>query len=135
MREFETKRLPVEPMGLAPDGSDVRVLLRLDRGSAAHFELPPGETSTAVTHRTVEEIWFFLSGRGEMWRRQGEREEVVPIEPGVCLTIPLGTTFQFRSFGYEALAAFGVTMPPWPEGTDEAILVDGKWPPTVPRPA
>ena len=37
----------------------------------AHFELPPGETSTAVAHRTVEEVWFFLGGRGEMWRRQG----------------------------------------------------------------
>jgi mannose-6-phosphate isomerase-like protein (cupin superfamily) len=97
----------------------------------AHFELPPGQTSTAVTHRTVEEIWLFLSGRGEMWRRQGEREEIVPVEPGVCLTIPLGTHFQFRSFGYEALGAVGVTMPPWP-GEGEATIVQGKWQPTVP---
>src|SRR3712207_6576640 len=102
---FDTKRLPVAHDDVAPDGSDVRVLLRLTHGSMAHFELPPGQTSTAVAHRTIEEIWFFLSGRGEMWRGQGEREEIVPVERGVCLTIPPGTHFQFRSFGYEPLAA------------------------------
>ena len=63
-----------------------------------------------------------------MWRKQSDREEIVPVEPGVCLTIPLGTHFQFRSFGYEALAAVGVTMPPWP-GEGEAIGVAGKWNP------
>jgi len=78
----------------------------------AHFELPPGQTSTAITHKTVEEIWFFLSGEGQMWRKTDSYEEVVAVEAGVCLTIPLGTRFQFRSFGYEALSAIGVTMPP-----------------------
>lgn len=128
---FKTMRLPVRRDAVAPDGSDVRVLLGLDSGGMAHFELRPGQTSIAVTHRTVEEIWFFLVGRGEMWRRQGAREEITPVEPGVCLTIPLGTHFQFRSFGDEALAAIGVTLPPWP-GEGEAIVVEGRWPPTVP---
>jgi mannose-6-phosphate isomerase-like protein (cupin superfamily) len=129
--EFSTMRVPGTRDAVAPDGSDVRVLLRLAGGGMAHFELPPGQTSTPVTHRTVEEIWLFLSGRGEMWRRQGEHEEVVPVEPGVCLTIPLGTHFQFRSLGHEPLGAVGVTMPPWP-GEGEARIVAGPWPPTVP---
>jgi mannose-6-phosphate isomerase-like protein (cupin superfamily) len=130
MSEFRTKRLPVAPDAVAADGSDVRVLLGLKRGSLAHFELRPGETSIPVAHRSVEEIWFFLTGRGEMWRKQGDSEEVVPIEHGVCITIPVGTHFQFRSFVYEALRAIGVTMPPWP-GEGEAYEVEGKWPPTV----
>ncbi len=131
MHEFKTMRVPAAKDAIAPDGSEVRVLLALKGGGMAHFELPPGETSTAVTHRTVEEIWLFLSGRGEMWRRQADREEIVPVEAGICLTIPLGTHFQFRSLGTEALAAVGVTMPPW-SGEDEAIPVHGKWKPTVP---
>lgn len=126
MTEFDTKRLPADKDDVAPDGSDVRVLLGLEGGGMAHFELAPGKVSRAVTHRTVEEIWFFLSGRGEMWRKQGSREEVVPVDPGVCLTIPVGTHFQFRSFGYEPLSAIGMTSPPWP-GPDEAVLVDGNW--------
>jgi len=96
----------------------------------AHFELPAGQTSVAVAHRTVEEIWFFTGGRGEMWRRLGDEEQVVAVEAGVCLTIPVGTHFQFRSFGNEPLSAIGVTMPPWPGG-DEACEVNGKWAATV----
>jgi mannose-6-phosphate isomerase-like protein (cupin superfamily) len=130
MTEFNTKRLPIGRDTVAPDGSDVRILLGLTGGGMAHFELPPGQTSSAVTHRTVEEIWFFLSGRGEMWRKRGEQEELVPVEAGICLTIPLGTHFQFRSFGDQALAAIAVTMPPWP-GDDEAVLVQGEWEPTL----
>ena len=129
--DFSTKRLPMAPDDIAPDGSGVRILLGIKGGGMAHFELPPGQTSTAVAHRTVEEIWFFLSGRGEMWRKLHDHEEVVPVEPSVCLTIPLGTQFQFRSFGYESLAAVAVTIPPWP-GEGEAYGVQGKWEATVP---
>jgi len=109
----------------------VRILLQLTGGSMAHFELAPRQTSTAVTHRTVEEIWFVLAGRGQMWRMQGEREEIVTLEAGVCLTIPRGTHFQFRALGDAPLAAVGVTMPPWP-GEGEAVAVAGPWTPSAP---
>jgi len=130
VESFGTKQLPAARDVIAPDGLDVRVLLGLARGGMAHFVLAPGQISTAVTHRTVEEIWYVLSGRGEMWRRQGDREDVVAMEPGMCLTIPLGTHFQFRSLGTEELAAVAVTMPPWP-GDGEALVVAGKWQPTA----
>ena len=126
MRAFATLPLPSEPTATAPDSSDVRVLLGLSAGGLAHFELAAGPTSLAVTHRTVEEIWFVVAGRGEMWRRQGEREETVALEPGVCITLPLGTHFQFRASPAQALAAVAVTMPPWP-GAGEAIAVVGPW--------
>ena len=131
MANFSTKHLPVARDAIAPDGSDVRLLSSLDGGSMAQFELGPNLVSMAVTHRTVEEIWFFLSGRGEMWRLQNGQSAIVEVRPGVSLTIPRGTHFQFRSFGEEPLAAIGVTMPPWP-GDDEAVLVTGQWTPTVP---
>lgn len=123
---FLTTRLPAEVTATAPDESDVRVLLRLRSGSMAHFELGPGRTSRAVASRTVEEIWYFLTGRGQMWRSSDAGEAIVDVGPGVCLTIPVGTKFQFRSFGYEPLAAIGVTMPPWP-GDGEAYPVEGPW--------
>jgi mannose-6-phosphate isomerase-like protein (cupin superfamily) len=92
----------------------------------AQFSLPPGYTFTAVRHRIVEEIWYFVSGHGQMWCRQGEHEEVVAAEPGVSITIPLGTEFQFRTLGDQALTAVAITMPPWP-GDDEALVVEGHW--------
>lgn len=132
MTDFSTKCLPAISDTIAPDGSKVRLLLSLAAGGMAHFELPVGETSAAVAHRTVEEIWFFVGGCGEMWRKQGASEEVVSVHSGVCITIPLGVHFQFRAFGTEPLAAIAVTMPPWPGGC-EAYIVDGKWRPTVPN--
>ncbi len=107
----------------------MRLLLGLPGGGMAEFELSAGRVSAAITHRTVEEIWYVLAGRGEMWRRQGSLEEVVALEPGVCLTIPRGTHFQFRALGEAALRVLGITMPPWP-GADEAMLVSGPWAPT-----
>ncbi|HET6548578.1 MAG TPA: cupin domain-containing protein [Solirubrobacter sp.] len=124
------RQLPAEPDAIAPDGSAVRVLLALDGGSMAHFELAAGETSVAVRHRTVEELWFFLTGRGELWRGDGQRESTVEVVPGVCIDIPLGTAFQFRALGDEPLRAVGVTMPPWP-GEGEAVRADGPWTPTA----
>jgi mannose-6-phosphate isomerase-like protein (cupin superfamily) len=131
MSMFKTLRLPAERTVVAPDGSDVRVLLGLAAGGMAHFELAAGETASAVTHRTVEEIWFVISGRGEMWRKQGEHEETVALEPGVCLTIPLGTQFQFRASAEESVSAVAITMPPWP-GDGEAVAVVGPWPASKP---
>jgi len=113
---------------VAPDGSQVRVLGRVGRGSAAHFELAAETTSIAVVHRRVDEIWYFLTGRGVMWRKSAAQEAIVPVGPGVCITIPAGTAFQFRALGGEPLTAFGVTMPPWPDEGD-AVPVEGWWPP------
>jgi mannose-6-phosphate isomerase-like protein (cupin superfamily) len=126
MREFATTHLPCDPTEWAPDGSAVRVLLGLDGGTLAHFEMRAGQTSRCVVHDSVEEIWFVQSGRGELWRKQAEREAVVSLSPGVCVTIPRGTHFQFRALPAESLAIVAVTMPPWP-GEREAALVAGPW--------
>jgi mannose-6-phosphate isomerase-like protein (cupin superfamily) len=128
---MEIKRLPAARDAVAPDGSDVRLLATVGGGSMAQFELAAGETSVAVRHRTVEELWYFTDGHGEMWRRTDAGAEVVDeVGQGVSLAIPLGTTFQFRSLGPGPLRAIGATLPPWP-GAGEAVLAEGPWPPTV----
>jgi len=112
---------------IAPDGCEVRILAATGRGSMAHFTLGPGAVARAGAHRTVEEVWYFLSGRGRMWRRLGQQEETVEVAPGFSLALPLGTRFQLRNDGDQPLTAVAVTMPPWP-GEDEAYFVDGPWP-------
>jgi mannose-6-phosphate isomerase-like protein (cupin superfamily) len=112
---------------IAPDGSEVRPLLEVGRGGLSHCTLRPGGVSRAVRHKTIEEIWFFTEGRGEVWRRLGEREEVVPVAPGACLSIPTGAHFQFRNTGQDPLVFVIATMPPWP-GEQEAARVADHWP-------
>lgn len=125
----EHMTLPSPPTVSAPDGSDVRVLLNSRHGGMAHFEFPPGETSQAVRHRTVDELWYFVRGRGRMWTSAGA-DDGFDVHAGVCVSIPVGTLFQVRSFGFAPLAAIGATMPQWP-GEGEAEFVTGPWEPTL----
>ena len=127
---FAAKQLGATPDVLAPDGSEVRILCGTARGSMAHFTLAPGAVAKAVAHRTIDEVWYVVAGRGRMWRRLGGHEEMVELRPGLSLSLPCGTAFQFRADGDAPLAAVGVAMPPWP-GDDEACLVAGPWQPTV----
>ncbi len=130
LMSFETKQMSTAPDTIAPDGSEVRVLCQVGRGGMAHFMLLPKAVSKAVAHRTIEEVWYFVSGHGRMWRRLGDREKTVEVRPGTSITIPVGTHFQFRSDSDEPLVAVGATMPPWP-GEGEAYEVAGPWTSTV----
>lgn len=127
---WQTRALPAALDVLAPDGSEIRVLAEVAGGSMVHCTLPPGGVTQAVRHRTVEETWFFLTGRGEVWRRSGAHEEITAVEPGIALTIPLGTDFQFRTLGETPMTFVITTMPPWP-GEDEAEMVEGPWEPVT----
>ena len=121
-----TRQISIHPDAIAPDGSEVRILAATERGSMAQFTLPPGNVSAAVAHRTVEEVWVFTAGQGQLWRKNNKTEEIVQIVPGLSISIPVGTHFQFRNDGTEPLTAIGTTMPPWP-GENEAYAVDGIW--------
>jgi mannose-6-phosphate isomerase-like protein (cupin superfamily) len=112
---------------LAPDTSEIRLLVSTSRGSLAHGTLLPGQVSRPLAHRTVEEVWYVTEGRGQVWRKQGSHEAVVDVVPGTALTIPIGTHFQFRASAEEPLRFVMCTMPPWP-GEQEAVPVPGYWP-------
>ena len=51
---------------IAPDGSEIRLLTETSRGSMVHCTLNPGELSAPVAHRSVEEVWYFLEGTGQV---------------------------------------------------------------------
>lgn len=123
---MQTNRLPSDYTVLAPDGSQIRALVSVEGGSMVHCTLPQGRTSVAVTHRTVEEVWYVLHGQGQVWRTQDGLESIVDVSQGTALTIPVGASFQFMNIGAEDLCFIIVTIPPWP-GEDEAHQVDGRW--------
>ena len=115
---------------IAPDGSQVRVLSRVPRGSMGHFTISARQTIRAVRHKTVDELWFVLEGDGEMWREMDGQSSVTTFKSGVSLVIPVGVTFQVRNTGDSDICVIGQTMPAWPNN-DEAEYVDGPWTPTL----
>ena len=109
----------------APDGSTVWPLGSEADGGLALCRLPPGVATAPVRHRSVEELWYVVSGEGEISRRHGARDPFVEsLRPGACVDIGLGLTFQFRSTGTDELSMVLLTMPEWP-GSDEAVPQPG----------
>lgn len=131
---WQTQATPSLVDVLAPDTSEIRLLVQTERGSMVHCTLPAGQITRAVRHRSVDELWYFLGGSGELWRRSDAGEEVVAVHPGLSVSIPVGTSFQFRADAGSPLTFVIVTIPPWP-GEEEAVLVEGHWPPSLPGPS
>jgi mannose-6-phosphate isomerase-like protein (cupin superfamily) len=132
MSSFQTRTLASEPDEIAPDLSEVRVLVRDSTATMAHFTLAPHTVAVAVKHRTVSEYWYVISGSGRIWREDADGAAVTDLTPGTSLSLPLGTAFQFRNDGDVPLTIVGFDSPPWP-GNDEAFEVEGAWAPKLPN--
>lgn len=115
---------------IAPDGSEVRLLLSDEHGatrcSVVEVSIAAGAVSRAVRHRTVEEAWYVVEGSGQVWRCPpgAPASEVAPVPVGVgdALVIPTGWAFQFQADREAELRFICVTIPAWP-GMDEAQSV------------
>lgn len=112
---------------LAPDGSEIRLLVGGENGGLCHCVLRRGRVSAPVRHRTIEELWYVLEGSGEVWRGRDAERRIDPVRAGDSVRIPVGTSFQFRA-GDSDLKLLLATMPPWP-GPQEAVAADGEWAP------
>ena len=116
------------PDVIAPDGSEIRLLIddrHLARGaSMVEVTLGAGQVSRPVYHQSVEEVWYVLEGRGQVWRcppdvREPSKVSAVSVVAGDALVIPTGWTFQFCADNGVDLRFLCFTLPPWP-GDDEA---------------
>ncbi|MEM1428985.1 MAG: cupin domain-containing protein [Pseudomonadota bacterium] len=122
--------LPAEPDGVSPAGAEIRFIMDGPTGNMIHSTVPPGQINRATIHATVSEFWYVLEGQGEIWRREGTRERITVLAPGVSIDIPVGTAFQYRNTGTIPLRFICISMPPWP-GDSEASFLDGVWTPSV----
>jgi mannose-6-phosphate isomerase-like protein (cupin superfamily) len=129
---MQTRSFPSTPDGRSPAGAEIRYLIEGATGSMIHSTVPPGQVNRATVHATVSEFWHVLSGRGQIWRRDGEGEETTVLETGVSIDIPVGTAFQYRCTGFDPLQFLCISMPRWP-GDKEATVIGGPWKPTAPE--
>lgn len=128
---MKTTTVETAEHGRSPLGASIRYLMDGSHGNMIHSTVPPGMVGRACHFRTIDEYWYVLSGEGEIWRRAvGGSESITRLITGVCIDIPLGTTFQYRCTGGEALVFTCTALPSW-RGDDEAVIVDGPWLPRV----
>jgi mannose-6-phosphate isomerase-like protein (cupin superfamily) len=116
--------IAAKPNYAAPDGSLIYLLGDEASGGLAECILPPESTTVPVHHRTVEELWYVISGEGEISRREDTLPpELTKLAAGTCIDIGKGITFQFRNIAVKLpLRMLLLTMPRWP-GPDEAVAV------------
>ncbi|MBC7901210.1 MAG: hypothetical protein H7070_14285, partial [Saprospiraceae bacterium] len=81
--EFDVSPVPLKEKidYLAPDGSEIRLLINGLNGNLCHCTLPAGSTTVPVRHRNVEELWFVIEGRGQIWREGLAENEVIEALP------------------------------------------------------
>ncbi|MDP1573788.1 MAG: cupin [Coxiellaceae bacterium] len=115
---------------IAPDGAEVRLLSNNEHGGICHCTLKNKKTSHAVQHKTVSEFWHIISGKGEIWRKNGAEESITPLEAGITIDIPVNTTFQYRSLDGD-LTFICVTMPPWSGANESFYIEKSPWIATV----
>lgn len=127
---MQTRSFASAPDGRSPAGAEIRHLIDGETGTMIHSTVPPGQVNRATVHATVSEFWHVLSGRGEIWRRDGAGEETTALEAGVSIDIPVGTAFQYRCTGADPLRFLCISMPRWP-GDAEATVIEGPWKPTA----
>ena len=114
--------MPGLPDSIAPDGSEIRLLVTDARqASLVEVTLAAGQVTRPVRHRTVEEIWYFLEGEGRVWVA-GAVQEVMP---GSRVVIPTGSGFQFAAGPGGPLRFLCYTSPPWPGAEEAEPLPEG----------
>ncbi len=73
------------PVVTAADGSTVRILSKTHMASSIHVAIEG--TSNAIYHQSRDEVWYVISGEGEMWRRSAQREAAtIKLTPGMSFT-------------------------------------------------
>ena len=61
---FQTEHLADEYTYLAPDGSQIRLLAKVRVAACATVRFRQARCLKATAHRTVEELWYCISGKG-----------------------------------------------------------------------
>ncbi len=104
------------------DGSEIRELLAHRNSSIRHqslaeARLSPGQSTTPHFHRRSEEIYYLLSGEGQM--RLGD--EVRAVGPGDAIAIPPGMVHQLTNSGAGVLKLLCCCAPGYEH--DDTVLV------------
>lgn len=94
----------------------------------------PSAVSVPVIRENLDEHYFVISGKGEIWLKNPEdgEEEISILEPGVAKLIPRKWPIQFRGTDVEKpLILLVVTNPPYRTiqhlGPVETVLDEGYW--------
>jgi mannose-6-phosphate isomerase-like protein (cupin superfamily) len=119
----DVRNIDAVPAFTTKDGSEIRELLArrnssIRNQSLAEARVAPGQTTTPHYHPRTEEIYYILSGEGQM--RIGD--EARRVGPGDAIAIPPGERHQITNTGREMLKFLCCCAPGYEH--DDTVLVE-----------
>jgi mannose-6-phosphate isomerase-like protein (cupin superfamily) len=120
---MDVRNIDESPAFITRDGSEIRELLAhrnssIRNQSLAEARLAPGQSTTPHYHPRTEEIYYILSGVGEM--QIGD--EVWMVGVGDAIAIPPGKVHQLMNRGNEMLKLLCCCAPGYEH--EDTVLVD-----------
>lgn len=120
---MDVQNLDRVPAFITKDGSEIRELLAhrnscIRNQSLAEARLPAGAATTPHFHPRTEEIYYILSGSGQM--RLGSQSR--PVGPGDAIAIPPGAAHQIVNTGRDVLRFLCCCAPPYEH--EDTVLCD-----------
>src|SRR5215213_7730720 len=120
---MDVQNLSVVPAFTTKDGSEIRELLAhrnscIRNQSLAEARVAPGQQTTPHYHPRTEEIYYILSGEGEM-TLVGDRRHA---GPGDAIAIPPGQIHTIRNTGSGTLIFLCCCAPGYEH--EDTVLVD-----------
>ncbi len=112
------------PAFITKDGSEIREIMApansaVGRLSLAEAIVFPGEKTRKHYHISVEEIYYFLSGKGLMW----QAGEEVEVSAGDAVANPPGTPHFITNIGEKPLVFLCICSPHYTH-EDTVLLED-----------
>ena len=87
------------------------------RCSIAHAIVPAGEATLPHLLRQSTELYYILSGSGEMYIGS----EHAPVRPGQLVLIPPGARQYIRNTGTDDLVFLCIVAPKWQAGDEDLV--------------
>jgi len=111
---------------ITKDGSSIREIMAprnsmIEKQSLAEAVVPVGCVTHEHYHATSEEIYYILSGSGEMW----VAGETFQVRGGDAVALLPGTRHKIRNIGDDKLVFLCICVPPY-EHHDTVITEDNQ---------
>jgi mannose-6-phosphate isomerase-like protein (cupin superfamily) len=110
------------PAFITKDKSEIREIMApanscIERQSLAEAIVYPGDTTTTHIHKTVEELYYILDGKGVMWQNGEERE----VSGGDAIANPPGVPHRITNIGTSPLVFLCLCVPNYTHDDTELL--------------
>jgi mannose-6-phosphate isomerase-like protein (cupin superfamily) len=91
---WRTKQLAFYADYISPSGaSEIRLLIQQESGEITHVLVPPKSTAQVAILDGITEFFYISAGSGRLRCSDSDRDQEIPLTPGIAVRIPSGICY------------------------------------------